>query len=81
MYDFLAFLGPNELSVIERCPYYRGVHIRRGYTVYVVKIIHTETWLPPQYAKQWILEFSSGTYSQTSLIRTPKGQNQVSALP
>ena len=81
MYDFLAFLGPNELSVIERCPYYRGVHIRRGYTVHVVKIIHTETWLPPQYAKQWILEFSSGTYSQTSLIRTPKGQNQVSALP
>ena len=22
---FLAFLGPNELCVIERCPYYRGV--------------------------------------------------------
>ena len=21
----LAFLGPNELSEIERCPYYRGV--------------------------------------------------------
>ena len=21
---FLAFLGPNELSVIKRCPYYRG---------------------------------------------------------
>ena len=25
MYDFLAFLGPNELSLIERCPYYIGV--------------------------------------------------------
>ena len=25
MYDFMAFLGPNELAVIERCPYYRGV--------------------------------------------------------
>ena len=25
MYDFLAFLGPNKLSKIERCPYYRGV--------------------------------------------------------
>ena len=22
---FQAFLGPNELSVVERCPYYRGV--------------------------------------------------------
>ena len=20
-----GFLGPNELSVVERCPYYRGV--------------------------------------------------------
>ena len=26
---FLAFLGPNELSVIERCPYYRGVRNER----------------------------------------------------
>ena len=26
---FLAFLGPNELSVIERCPYYRGVRKER----------------------------------------------------
>ena len=26
---FLAFLGPNELSVIERCPYYRGVRKQR----------------------------------------------------
>ena len=27
MYEILAFLGPNELSVAERCPYnnYRGV--------------------------------------------------------
>ena len=25
----LAFLGPNELSLIERCPYYRGVHKER----------------------------------------------------
>ena len=25
----LAFLGPNELSVIERCPYYRGVRKER----------------------------------------------------
>ena len=23
--SFLAFLGLNELSVIDRCPYYRGV--------------------------------------------------------
>ena len=23
---FLAFLGPNELSVIERCLYYESVH-------------------------------------------------------
>ena len=30
---FLAFLGPNELSVIEWCPYYRGVPVRRGLTV------------------------------------------------
>ena len=22
---FLAFLGPNDLSIIERCPYHRGV--------------------------------------------------------
>ena len=29
MYDFLVFLGPNELSVIERCPYYRGVREER----------------------------------------------------
>ena len=26
---FLAFLGPNELSVIERCPFYRGVRNER----------------------------------------------------
>ena len=26
---FLAFLGLNELSVIERCPYYRGVRKER----------------------------------------------------
>ena len=26
---FLAFLGPNELSVIERCPYYRGFRKER----------------------------------------------------
>ena len=26
---FLAFLGPNELCVIERCPYYRGVRKER----------------------------------------------------
>ena len=26
---FLAFLGPNELSVIERCAYYRGVRKER----------------------------------------------------
>ena len=26
---FLAFLGPNQLSVIERCPYYRGVRKER----------------------------------------------------
>ena len=26
---FVAFLGPNELSVIERCPYYRGVRKER----------------------------------------------------
>ena len=25
----LAFLGPNELSVIERCPYYRVVRKER----------------------------------------------------
>ena len=25
----MAFLGPNELSVIERCPYYRGVRKER----------------------------------------------------
>ena len=25
----LAFLGPNELFVIERCPYYRGVRKER----------------------------------------------------
>ena len=24
-----AFLGPNELSIIERCPYYRGVRKER----------------------------------------------------
>ena len=29
MYDFWHFLGPNELSVIERCPYYRGVRKER----------------------------------------------------
>ena len=26
---FLPFLGPNELSVIERCLYYRGVRKER----------------------------------------------------
>ena len=26
---FLAFLGPKVLSVIERCPYYRGVRKER----------------------------------------------------
>ena len=26
---FLAFMGPHELSVIERCPYYRGVRKER----------------------------------------------------
>ena len=26
---FLAFLGPNELSVIERCPYYKGFRKER----------------------------------------------------
>ena len=26
---FLAFLGPNELSVIERCPFYRGARTER----------------------------------------------------
>ena len=26
---FLAFLGPNELSVIERCSHYRGVRTER----------------------------------------------------
>ena len=38
--------------------------------------------LAPQHAKQRILEFSLKTYmySQISLIWTPKGQNQVSAL-
>ena len=25
----LAFLGPNKPSVIERCPYYRGVRKER----------------------------------------------------
>ena len=25
----MAFLGPNELSVIERCPYYRGVRKKK----------------------------------------------------
>ena len=25
----MAFLRPNKLSVIERCPYYRGVHKER----------------------------------------------------
>ena len=29
MYDFLACLGPNELSVIERCPHYSGVRKER----------------------------------------------------
>ena len=24
-----VFLGPNELSVVERCPYYRGVRKER----------------------------------------------------
>ena len=26
---FLAFLGPNELPVIDRCPYYRGARSER----------------------------------------------------
>ena len=26
---FLAFLGPNELSVIETCRYYRGARTER----------------------------------------------------
>ena len=26
---FLAFLGPNKLSVIERCPFYRGACTER----------------------------------------------------
>ena len=29
MYDFLSFLGPNKLSVIERCLYYRSVRKER----------------------------------------------------
>ena len=31
MYEILVFLGPNELSVAERCPYnnYRGVRKER----------------------------------------------------
>ena len=24
-----GFLGPNELSVVEKCPFYRGVHKER----------------------------------------------------
>ena len=30
---FLAFLGPNELSVIERYPYYRGVRKERLHSI------------------------------------------------
>ena len=29
MYDFFAFLGPNDLSVIERCLYYGGIRKER----------------------------------------------------
>ena len=35
---FLAFLGPNELSVIERCPLYRGVRNERLDCTEVVSI-------------------------------------------
>ena len=33
------FLGPNELSVIERCPYYRGVRKERLDCVRINKMI------------------------------------------
>ena len=29
LYREVAFLGPNELSVIERCPYYRSIRNER----------------------------------------------------
>ena len=41
MYDFLAFRGPNELSVIERCPFYRGVRKERlDCTVHAENVFH-----------------------------------------
>ena len=46
MYDFLAFLGLSELSVIERCPYYRGVRKERLEYIYsqlyISNLLHTK---------------------------------------
>ena len=36
---FLAFLGPNELSVIERCPYYRGVLKERLDCIWMILVM------------------------------------------
>ena len=43
----MAFLGPNELSVIERCPYYRGVRKERldctpKFQIYFFEILKTK---------------------------------------
>ena len=50
---FLAFLAPNELSVVERCPCYRGVRNERSdfrysevYSLWIIMIVINKRILP-----------------------------------
>ena len=45
--SFLVFLGPNELSVIETCPYYRGVHKERLAVMSNGKLMTSHVWEKP----------------------------------
>ena len=59
---FLAFLGPNELSVIETCRYYRGARTERfdcndyfGRTLSVGRALF---WAPQHNVQAWVKLYS-----------------------
>ena len=56
---FLAFLGPNELPVIERCPYYRGL-----YQFYSVTRKAICQWLKVTNSYK-LKKYTIGTWDQT----------------
>ena len=59
--------GPSDLSIIERCPYYRGVHKERFHCKHFSKITPSTIIIIISYYKQGVLKPMSDCPSQVGI--------------